>query len=1391
MADVVGTAFVRIKALTNNLGKDIEKSVKKGIKDANLEKVGKDAGSDTGESFGEGFSDSATKSIKRRSRRSGGIIPDDLFDDARKNIDRLGEKFKDIDFNFNPDIEFENTFDRISERQKKLINDSISDFGRLDNEVKRRTGSIGKSFDKLFDRIRQSSQVSLGGGFLKTLAGVGGVIVGGLTLALPAIQDIGSAILAYATGLVAQIGFLTVALSGLSVAAVGALGSAATAILPIVLAFGSETETLIEFKDAMTAAGEEFLRIGTATQQSLLPALDNSVFRLTELVPLFAEYGLYVGDIVGRFADYASAVLTGEEAQGRFTDILNSSLNILEDLAAIILNVGDLLSGLWVAAIPASERFASSLRDLTGRWSDLITEGLRTGDLTETLNEWYDRAELVGSALGNLSGALFDVLQVGADSADSLFVRFDDWAEGYREFTESEAGQNRLALIFDNSLAVMEQINGVIADLFDGIFGRLGELGGVDGIVEALEGFREILPGLQESFQDFLDTVDDVNAFIGPRIWDNIVKAFERLREPLGRLVFSFADFLEAIEESNSFETFLDLMAILTDTLSVLLSIPGFGTFVGYLIAFGTAAKVSAIALGPFIRLLGPFVTGLKALAASSLVTSLGSLGGAIRGIVTASRGAQVSGASISAINAGLSSIGSAGTVGTLGRVGAGLSALGPFGIAAGIAVAGAGVAFFKARKDAQEFEQEVRQVTDALGKLNGGLNITAEGIAEYVRESSRFESRNQLDDLARIGIGVEELAEGVETGTLSFSEFGDAALRAGEVTITAIGDLTNRRNNRDLAATVGSVDELREAFNLTAEEADQLFEEGFLNTDDLRLVVSGNDDLAESFSELYKVIGEGAKDSFGEFASNAQNIRLLGRDVLNDIAVDLADAEPEEAVEIMTGALSDLREEAIRDTRQIEGLSEATRDQARAQATLADGTVDYVRENQILRNEQKKLFDQIRANYDLFFSVEFQRLPITGAIEEFSSKFDDIDIDIFKELAEGGGADALKFVFGDIGRAAQDLFTQLGNLPEEEFNAAAQALNLDAESLRTAMNGAEEAIQSLGDTAVSTLPSVAELLDDATSTSEEDGSQFFDEQGFIDGIKERTTNAQEFGTNIATIRDRLGEEAARQAVQDGPEAAKKLSEIATGPNGAALTTALANMEEAEKGLREQIRTELGPGIALEYIATAQPIAEGFGFGLAAGFNAPATKVALRNAGIDTLNFMQQGFQGRFVFTGGQLEFIPTGRFPSTGGGTRRPTAGIDRFGFSSGGFVPGTGVFGGGPSGTDTVPAWLTPGEFVLRRSVAQAIPSNILTSLNAGSPRLVNLLSSLNQTRSAPPVVSPAAVAQGGVRAGAGAPTFAPGSVVIYAQGTSAHEVLSEFDHRVNWKLTSRGDQ
>src|SRR5690606_752414 len=95
---IVGTAYVRIKALTKGLGKDIQKAVKKGMADAKLDKVGEEEGDKAGKSFGDQFSESSGRAIKKNSKKA---MPTDAFvDEFDGAFKKVQKSFDQLEFDF-------------------------------------------------------------------------------------------------------------------------------------------------------------------------------------------------------------------------------------------------------------------------------------------------------------------------------------------------------------------------------------------------------------------------------------------------------------------------------------------------------------------------------------------------------------------------------------------------------------------------------------------------------------------------------------------------------------------------------------------------------------------------------------------------------------------------------------------------------------------------------------------------------------------------------------------------------------------------------------------------------------------------------------------------------------------------------------------------------------------------------------------------------------------------------------------------------------------------------------------------------------------------------------------------------------------------------------------
>lgn len=114
------------------------------------------------------------------------------------------------------------------------------------------------------------------------------------------------------------------------------------------------------------------------------------------------------------------------------------------------------------------------------------------------------------------------------------------------------------------------------------------------------------------------------------------------------------------------------------------------------------------------------------------------------------------------------------------------LTALGK-GAAIGGGVAAIGVAALtyawqKNAEQAAQHKADLADVTAAYWAQGGALDFLTDQTAKYILEQSRFHDENQIDDLNRMNVSVEDLNRMLSAGADGFAEFAAAAVGSGEV---------------------------------------------------------------------------------------------------------------------------------------------------------------------------------------------------------------------------------------------------------------------------------------------------------------------------------------------------------------------------------------------------------------------------------------------------------------------------------------------------------------------------------------------------------------------------------------------------------------------------------
>jgi len=620
-AEVVGTAFVRIRALTRGLNKDIEKAVSKAIKDADFSKAS--------EAFGKSFSDNATKEINDGLKESiektdidgtqaGARMGRSFSQSAAKEInDGIEDTLKKADFTatdtgagtrFGKETgeRFTSALDGHLKAYKKLKLDpgiarnTAKDFDALFTKEEDSVGNtftrvFSRAFDKALPNIRRRSGAS-GQAAAKSFGDrlVRGLKVGFarlIPLLTPTLASLVSGITQYIVALAGQIGLLVQAAAGGAVALGAAGASVGLAILPLVAAFNVKSKELDRFKAQGEAVGKAWREFGRSTQRTLLPALSRSLNMTKRLIPVFSRYGAAIGEIVGRNTELLAQIVTGEEGQRRFAEIFEGSTPIVEDFMAIVIDLGDILSNVFIEALPVARQFAFFLRIMVERWRALIQAGSDNGTLAATFQDWFDKARLVFGALGDIVVAIGNIISIGGEGAVPFFDRFDTFAANFRAFTESEAGENKIRQIFEDAYEVAHSFNLLVVDIIKRIGGGIFEEGGNEGLITFFDTLRlKIVPLIDDALRPLIEE-------LGPQLTDFFV---------------AFSDVLLALGESGALEATVQVLTLFADAVTAILEIPGVDKIAGTILGIaGALGALNLIGITGLASSIGSFVLSL------------------------------------------------------------------------------------------------------------------------------------------------------------------------------------------------------------------------------------------------------------------------------------------------------------------------------------------------------------------------------------------------------------------------------------------------------------------------------------------------------------------------------------------------------------------------------------------------------------------------------------------------------------------------------------------------------------------------------------------------------------------------------------------------------------
>lgn len=275
-----------------------------------------------------------------------------------------------------------------------------------------------------------------GGGLLKMFGKLAGASAG-IAIAITAI--VGLIVGPLVAALSLALGVVTALAASLTFALIGALAAVSTAFLPFIAGIAVVTGAILSLDDAMKnklkksikPLVDEFKLLGDIAADELFAKAPEQAERLGEA--LTGLRGLVRG-VARAMSDVGDIFLDMIEGPGfkQFTKEMKKFLpDAVRSLGRIFANTLGGIGGMFVAAIPITERFLGWLERITGEFSAWANSEEGRKEVEEFLERAGDSARSIGNFLREVTELLGTIFSGTKGSGDNIF---DSMAESVEKF---------------------------------------------------------------------------------------------------------------------------------------------------------------------------------------------------------------------------------------------------------------------------------------------------------------------------------------------------------------------------------------------------------------------------------------------------------------------------------------------------------------------------------------------------------------------------------------------------------------------------------------------------------------------------------------------------------------------------------------------------------------------------------------------------------------------------------------------------------------------------------------------------------------------------------------------------------------------------------------------
>ena len=380
------------------------------------------------------------------------------------------------------------------------------------------------------------------------------------------------------------------------------------------------------------------LKLRATAERNLLPGFTDALKRSVSLFPIFNRGVAETGRAIGDTASAGGKLVTSGPFKRDFGTIISTNTTLIRIFGRILLNIVDALRNVTVAAIPLT----LWLGRVAEGWSKTIKAQAQAGRDSGKTAAFFEKTRLtltkLGKIFGNLIAGLHNIGKAGFESGQSFLDTFIRLTDQFKKFTGSVQGQAKIKKFFDDIRPTLSELGKIVGVLGKG-FLNLGADKATSGFLKQIR--EQILPALgtlSSQIQSSLGT-------------------------DLLNLVTSLINVLSSLAKAGGgLETFLKIFTQFLDIIKTVLDvIPG-----------------STIAIGLLLATMG----GFKALKLASAVTGISGLTKQIVRLGEASAGEGASNLSkftegLKRLGSGVSAVGK-GLGGRISAIGKQFARLGP-----------------------------------------------------------------------------------------------------------------------------------------------------------------------------------------------------------------------------------------------------------------------------------------------------------------------------------------------------------------------------------------------------------------------------------------------------------------------------------------------------------------------------------------------------------------------------------------------------------------------------------------------------------------------------------------------------------------------------------------